>query len=83
MLRVHFQFILPLFFSPLTFSSLFSDRTNEFQVVLGGVNIDKQEDVDQTIPVIETIVHENYRETPAALYNDIGLPQFSNTEFCF
>ncbi|XP_068610391.1 hyaluronan-binding protein 2 [Brachionichthys hirsutus] len=46
---------------------------NEYQVVLGGVNIDKQEEMDQTIPVIQTIVHENYRETPYAVYNDIAL----------
>ncbi|XP_075314354.1 factor VII-activating protease-like [Odontesthes bonariensis] len=56
------------------------ERTNEFQVVLGGVNIDKREDVDQTIPVIETIVHENYRETPSALYNDIALLKLKVTD---
>lgn len=55
-------------------------RDNEYQVVLGGVNIDKAEEFDQTIPVIQTIVHENYRETRAAVYNDIGrLSHSSNT----
>lgn len=49
-----------------------SGANDEFQVVLGGVNIDKQEDMDQTIPVIRTIVHENYRDVRVAVYNDIG-----------
>ncbi|XP_068162005.1 hyaluronan-binding protein 2 [Antennarius striatus] len=46
---------------------------DDYQVVLGGVNLDKQEEMDQTIPVIQTILHENYRETPHAVYNDIAL----------
>lgn len=50
-----------------------SGETDEFQVVLGGVSILKQEEMDQVIPVIRTIVHENYRKTPVALYNDVGL----------
>lgn len=50
-----------------------SGADDEFQVVLGGVNIDKQEEMDQTIPVIRTIVHENYRDARVAVYNDIGL----------
>lgn len=41
-------------------------------MVLGGVNIDKQEEMDQTIPVIQTVVHEDYRQSPSALYSDIG-----------
>nr|XP_046234032.1 hyaluronan-binding protein 2-like [Scatophagus argus] len=52
----------------------------ELQVVLGGVNIDKQEEMDQTIPVIQTIVHENYRSTPYALYNDIALLKLKVTD---
>lgn len=48
---------------------------------MGGVNIVKQEDMDQTIPVIRTIVHENFRETLAAVYNDIGLIPFINNPF--
>lgn len=44
--------------------------------MLGGVNIDKQEEMDQTIPVIRTIVHEHYRDARVAVYNDIGLPIF-------
>lgn len=54
-------------------SSLTLSKSNtDYQVVLGGVNIDKAEEIDQTIPVIQTIVHENYRETRYAVYNDIG-----------
>lgn len=57
-------------------------------MVLGGVNLFKEEEMDQIIPVVETIVHENYRETNEGLYNDVGLciffpfsPQnFSHTE---
>lgn len=57
----------------LVSSLTLSQSTNDYQVVLGGVNIDKVELIDQTIPVIQTIVHENYRETPHAVYNDIGI----------
>ncbi|XP_051274060.1 hyaluronan-binding protein 2-like [Dicentrarchus labrax] len=52
----------------------------EYQVVLGGVNLDRQEEMDQTIPVIQTIRHENYRETPTALYNDIALLKLKVTD---
>uniref|UniRef100_A0A3Q3EGG7 trypsin n=1 Tax=Labrus bergylta TaxID=56723 RepID=A0A3Q3EGG7_9LABR len=56
------------------------NNENEYQVVLGGVHLEKQEQMDQTIPVIQTIVHENYRETPVALYNDIALLKLKITE---
>lgn len=49
--------------------------------MVGGVNIDKQEDMDQTIPVIRTIVHENYRDARIAVYNDIGLILFIDDPF--
>ncbi|XP_059180781.1 hyaluronan-binding protein 2-like [Centropristis striata] len=55
-------------------------QDNDYQVVLGGVNLDKQEEIDQTIPVIQTIVHENYREEPSALYNDIALLKLKVTD---
>ncbi|CAJ1081013.1 hyaluronan-binding protein 2-like [Xyrichtys novacula] len=55
-------------------------NTNEFQVMLGGVKLFKQEEMDQTIPVVETIVHENYREAPDALYNDIALLRLQVTD---
>ncbi|XP_029954773.1 hyaluronan-binding protein 2 [Salarias fasciatus] len=52
----------------------------EYQVVLGGVNLQRQEEMDQTIPVIQTIVHENYRSTSAAVYNDIALLKLKVTD---
>lgn len=42
------------------------------QVVLGGVDIEKDEAHDQAIQVERAIVHEQYRESPFALHNDIG-----------
>ncbi|XP_054454628.1 hyaluronan-binding protein 2 [Anoplopoma fimbria] len=45
----------------------------EMQVVLGGVDIEKDEVYDQVIPVEKAIVHENYRESPFALYNDVAM----------
>lgn len=45
----------------------------DMQVVLGGVDLDKAEQYDQTIPVQRAIVHENYKESPFALHNDIGV----------
>ncbi|XP_069011646.1 hyaluronan-binding protein 2 [Embiotoca jacksoni] len=56
------------------------ESNNDFQVVLGGVNIDKPEEMDQTIPVIETIAHENFRQTFVALYNDIALLKLKVTD---
>uniref|UniRef100_A0A8C6WGT5 trypsin n=1 Tax=Neogobius melanostomus TaxID=47308 RepID=A0A8C6WGT5_9GOBI len=44
----------------------------EMQVVLGGVDIEKHEVYNQIVPVERAIVHENYRYTPLAIYNDIG-----------
>ncbi|KAK7919565.1 hypothetical protein WMY93_010849 [Mugilogobius chulae] len=45
----------------------------EMQVVLGGVDIEKHEVYDQTVPVERAVVHENYRQTPFALHNDIAM----------
>lgn len=70
------QFQLNLFNHKPTFP-LCSEAENEYQVVLGGVRLDKQEEMDQTIPVIQTIMHESYRETHEAVYNDVGLSQLS------
>lgn len=44
----------------------------DMQVVLGGVDIEKNEVFDQVIPVERAIVHEQYRQSPFALYNDVG-----------
>uniref|UniRef100_A0A8C2WN27 trypsin n=1 Tax=Cyclopterus lumpus TaxID=8103 RepID=A0A8C2WN27_CYCLU len=43
----------------------------EMQVVVGGVNIEKEEIYDQVIPVEKAIVHEDYKETHVALRNDL------------
>lgn len=42
------------------------------QVVLGGVDIEKDETCDQAIGVERAVVHEQYRESSFALHNDIG-----------
>ena len=51
-----------------------SDRKNDMEAVLGGVSLGMEESTEQTLQVEETIIHENYRETPAAVQNDIGVP---------
>ncbi|KAM4623438.1 hyaluronan-binding protein 2-like [Polymixia lowei] len=51
---------------------------NDLQVVLGGVNKDKKEEADQTIPVVKTIVHE-FIETNVP-HNDIALLQLKVTD---
>ncbi|KAJ0060352.1 hypothetical protein NL108_010134 [Boleophthalmus pectinirostris] len=52
----------------------------EMQVVLGGVDIERQEVYDQTIPVERAVVHENYRESPFALHNDIAMLKLRATD---
>ena len=42
------------------------------QVVLGGLDLGKKESFEQTVAVEMAIVHEKYRETSSAVYNDIG-----------
>lgn len=51
---------------------LYSKSDMEMQVVLGGVDIEKSEVYDQIIPVERAHVHEEYKETPFALHNDVG-----------
>lgn len=41
-------------------------------MVLGGVDIEKDETYDQAVQVERAVVHEQYRESPFALHNDIG-----------
>ncbi|XP_069374181.1 uncharacterized protein [Paralichthys olivaceus] len=48
---------------------------SEYQVVLGGANIDKMEEMDQIIPVIQTIKHENFTYSSQIPHNDIALLQ--------
>ncbi|CAJ1081012.1 LOW QUALITY PROTEIN: hyaluronan-binding protein 2-like [Xyrichtys novacula] len=52
----------------------------EMQVVLGGVDIEKDEVYDQVIPVEKAIVHEEYRQTPFALHNDVAMLQLKVTD---
>ena len=47
------------------------------QVVLGGVSLGMEESTEQTLQVEEAIVHENYRETPSSVANDIGDPFYA------
>lgn len=41
-------------------------------MTLGGLDLGKIEASDQTLEVVETIIHEQYKETYEAVYNDIG-----------
>ncbi|KAM7370771.1 hypothetical protein PAMP_010292 [Pampus punctatissimus] len=56
----------------------------EMQVVLGGVDIQKDEVYDQVIPVERAVVHQNYKESPFALHNDIAMLQLKaiNKPYC-
>uniref|UniRef100_G3NHR9 trypsin n=1 Tax=Gasterosteus aculeatus TaxID=69293 RepID=G3NHR9_GASAC len=58
---------------------LHSAGTKDMQVVVGALSTNIEEATAQTIQVEEAIVHENYRETPAAVYNDIALVRLKGT----
>ncbi|KAM3863014.1 hyaluronan-binding protein 2-like [Diretmus argenteus] len=45
----------------------------DMQVSMGSSALDLVEPTEQILEVEEAIVHENHRETPTAVYNDIGL----------
>ncbi|XP_026794962.3 hyaluronan-binding protein 2 [Pangasianodon hypophthalmus] len=49
------------------------DDKKDFQVVLGSINLAKTEPTQQTLEVVETIIHEQYRETLDSVHNDIAL----------
>ncbi|MCJ8730944.1 hypothetical protein PDJAM_G00190830 [Pangasius djambal] len=49
------------------------DDKKDFQVVLGSINLAKTEPSQQTLEVVETIIHEQYRETLESVHNDIAL----------
>ncbi|XP_037321034.2 hyaluronan-binding protein 2 [Pungitius pungitius] len=55
-------------------------QTKDMQVVIGALSTNIEEPTAQTIQVEEAIVHENYRETTAAVYNDIGLLRLKGTD---
>lgn len=50
-----------------------SEPNKDMQVVMGGLSLDMDELSEQTIRVEQVIVHENYQETPSAVYNDISI----------
>nr|XP_057914452.1 hyaluronan-binding protein 2 [Doryrhamphus excisus] len=52
---------------------------NDMQVVMGGLSLDVDEPTEQIINVEEAIVHENYRETPESVHNDIALLRLEGT----
>lgn len=56
---------------------LHSEPAKDMQVVVGGLSLNMVETTEQTLQVEEAIRHENYRETPEAVYNDIGDPCLS------
>ncbi|XP_077056689.1 hyaluronan-binding protein 2 [Siphateles boraxobius] len=49
------------------------DANEEVRLEMGGVNLEKNDPAKQFLEVEKIIVHENYTETPEALYNDIAL----------
>ncbi|XP_017581264.1 hyaluronan-binding protein 2-like [Pygocentrus nattereri] len=49
------------------------DKRQEFRVILGSLDLGKIEASQQVVEVVETIVHEQYRETLDGVYNDIAL----------
>ncbi|KAK5908206.1 hypothetical protein CgunFtcFv8_016283 [Champsocephalus gunnari] len=50
------------------------------QVVLGSLSLNDVEPTEQVIQVQEAILHENYRETREAVYNDIALLRLEGTD---
>lgn len=48
------------------------DGKKDYQVVLGGINLGMAEASQQKLEVVETIIHEQYRETSESVFNDIG-----------
>uniref|UniRef100_A0A3B3SCP6 trypsin n=1 Tax=Paramormyrops kingsleyae TaxID=1676925 RepID=A0A3B3SCP6_9TELE len=49
------------------------EEHNDMRVVLGTLNIKREDPNTQALNVVEAIIHEKYRETSSALYNDIAL----------
>ncbi|KAF7710854.1 hypothetical protein HF521_009726 [Silurus meridionalis] len=49
------------------------DKTKDYQVILGSINLGKSDESKQTLEVVETIIHEQYMETSDSVYNDIAL----------
>ncbi|XP_035462525.2 hyaluronan-binding protein 2 isoform X1 [Scophthalmus maximus] len=56
------------------------EQNKDMQVVMGGLSLDMTEYTEQTLRVEEAIVHENYTETPTAVYSDIALLRLNGTD---
>ncbi|XP_035519572.1 hyaluronan-binding protein 2-like [Morone saxatilis] len=56
------------------------EQSKDMQVSMGSLTLASEDLTEQTIRVEEAIVHENYRETPVAVYNDIALLRLSGTD---
>ncbi|KAF7219631.1 hyaluronan-binding protein 2 [Nothobranchius furzeri] len=59
------------------------EQNKDMRVVMGSLALDKLDPAAQIVEVENVIRHENYRETPAAVYNDIALLRLKGTDgFC-
>ncbi|XP_038150674.1 hyaluronan-binding protein 2 [Cyprinodon tularosa] len=59
------------------------EQNKDMQVVMGTLSLDMTDPSAQVIKVENAIVHENYRETSAAVFNDIALLRLKGTDgFC-
>ncbi|KAF0027270.1 hypothetical protein F2P81_020011 [Scophthalmus maximus] len=56
------------------------EQNKDMQVVIGGLSLDMPEYTEQTLRVEEAIVHENYTETPTAVYSDNALLRLNGTD---
>ncbi|XP_077351263.1 factor VII-activating protease [Festucalex cinctus] len=56
------------------------EQGNDMQVVMGGLSLDTDEPTEQIFNVEEAILHENYRETPVSVHNDIALLRLEATD---
>ncbi|XP_008428540.2 hyaluronan-binding protein 2 [Poecilia reticulata] len=55
------------------------EQNKDMQVVMGTLSLDTHDPAAQVIQVENAIVHENYRETSEAVYNDIALLRLRGT----
>ncbi|XP_041866097.1 hyaluronan-binding protein 2 [Melanotaenia boesemani] len=59
------------------------EAKKDMQVVMGSLSLDNVEPTAQTVEVEKAIVHENYRSTLSAVYNDIALLRLKGKDgFC-
>ncbi|KAM8851853.1 hyaluronan-binding protein 2 [Synchiropus picturatus] len=56
------------------------EQNKEMQVEIGGLALNAEEPDEQTLKVVEAIRHENYRETPTAVHNDIALLRLEGSD---